>query len=215
MPARRPTARSRNEGAARPKELAEVGDEVGAAELGRKVAESLRKLRKDRRLSLDQLAAASGVSRAALSQVEGSRTNPTLSLLWKVAVGLGVPFQTLLGAEQTGRPRVLRAGDSPPLRSADGRMESRLLSPAGATQSTDVYELKFLPKGLHHSEPHAEGTTEVLIVLTGALRIVVADETHDLAPGDAIFFRADVPHSYESRSSHDTRCIDVISYART
>jgi transcriptional regulator with XRE-family HTH domain len=217
MPARRTSARSRNEGAAsaRSNEVADAGDEVGAAELGRKVAESLRKLRKDRRLSLDQLAAASGVSRAALSQVEGSRTNPTLSLLWKVAVGLGVPFQALLGGEQTGRPRVLRAGDSAPLRSADGRMESRLLSPAGATQSTDVYELKFLPKGVHRSEPHAEGTTEVLIVLTGALRIVVADETHDLAPGDSIFFRADVPHSYESRSSHDTRCIDVISYART
>jgi quercetin dioxygenase-like cupin family protein len=43
----------------------------------------------------------------------------------------------------------------------------------------------------------------------------VGDETHDLAPGDSIFFRADVPHSYESRSSHDTRCIDIISYARS
>jgi len=217
MPARRSTSLPRAEDAvpARSKRVAEGGDEIGAAALGRKVAESLRKLRKDRRLSLDQLATASGVSRAALSQVEGSRTNPTLSLLWKVAVGLGVPFQTLLGGEQTGRPQVLRAGDTAPLRTADGRMESRLLSPAGATQSTDVYELKFLPKGLHRSEPHAEGTTEVLIVLTGALRVVVGDETHDLAPGDSMFFRADVPHSYESRSSHDTRCIDIISYARS
>jgi transcriptional regulator with XRE-family HTH domain len=193
---------------------ADGGDTVGAAALGRRVADSLRKLRRDRHLSLDQLAAASGVSRAALSQVEGSRTNPTLSLLWKVAVGLGVPFQTLLGGEPTGRAHVLRAGDTPPLRSTDGRMESRLLSPAGATPSTDIYELKLLPKGLHRSEPHAPGTTEVLIVLTGAVRVVVGDETHDLAPGDSMFFRADLPHSYESRSSHETRCIDVISYAR-
>src|SRR3954471_23788961 len=100
------------------------GDEIGAAALGRRVAESLRRLRKERRMSLDQLAASSGVSRAALSQIEGSRTNPTLSLLWKVATGLGVPFQVLLGGDQTGKSQVLRAGDSPPLRSADGRMES-------------------------------------------------------------------------------------------
>jgi len=198
--------------AARP--LAGTGDDVGAAGLCRRVGDSLRRLRKERSWSLDQLAEASGVSRAALSQIEGSRTNPTVSLLWKVAAGLGVPFQALLGGDAAGRTQVLRAGDAPPLRSTDGRMESRLLSPAGASQGLDVYELRFLPKALHRSEPHAKGTTETVIVLTGALRIAVGDESHDLAPGDSMFFRADAPHSYESRSSHDSRCIDIILYGR-
>jgi transcriptional regulator with XRE-family HTH domain len=194
--------------------LAGTGDEVGAAALCRRVGDSLRRLRKERSWSLDQLAEASGVSRAALSQIEGSRTNPTVSLLWKVAAGLGVPFQSLLGGDAAGRTQVLRAGDAPALRSTDGRMESRLLSPAGASQGLDVYELRFLPRALHRSEPHAEGTTETVIVLTGALRIAVGDESHDLAPGDSMFFRADAPHSYESRSSHDSRCIDIILYGR-
>src|SRR5262249_22316875 len=92
------------------------GDDVGAAALGRRVGDSLRRLRKTAGFSLDQLAAASGVSRAALSQIEGSRTNPTLTLLWNVAVGLGVPFQALLGGDAPGRTQVLRAGDAPPLR---------------------------------------------------------------------------------------------------
>jgi transcriptional regulator with XRE-family HTH domain len=192
-----------------------TGDEVGAAALGRRVGDSLRRLRKERGFSLDELAAASGVSRAALSQIEGSRTNPTLSVLWKVAVGLGIPFQALLGGDAAGRTQVLRAGDAPPLRSTDGRMESRLLSPAGASQGLDVYELRFLPKAVHKSEPHGQGTTETVVVLTGALRVAVADDAHDLAPGDSMFFRADVPHSYESRSSHETRCIDIISYGRS
>jgi transcriptional regulator with XRE-family HTH domain len=186
---------------------------VGAAALGRTVAESLKKLRKSRQMSLDQLAATSGVSRAALSQIEGARTNPTLSVLWKIAVGLGVPFQSLLGTGDGNPTRVLRAGDAQVLRSADGRMESRLLSPAGASQSVDVYELKFAPKGILQSEPHAGGTTETLIVLTGALRVSVGDEMHKLAPGDSIFFHADVPHYYESRSSHETRCLDIVAYA--
>ena len=216
MPARRSAAKVRiTEEAAPARRPSAPGDEVGAAALGRRVAESLRRLRKERGLSLDELAAASGVSRAALSQIEGSRTNPTLSLLWKVAVGLGVPFHTLLGGEQTGRPQVLRAGDAPPLRSTDGRMESRLLSPAGATQGLDVYELRFLPRAVHRSEPHGEGTTETVIVLTGAMRVTVGDDSYELTPGDSMFFRADVPHSYESRSSHETRCIDVIAYGRS
>jgi transcriptional regulator with XRE-family HTH domain len=192
---------------------ASPGDEVGAAALGRTVADSLKKLRKNRQMSLDQLAATSGVSRAALSQIEGARTNPTLSVLWKIAVGLGVPFQSLLGTSDGNPTRVLRAGDSQVLRSADGRMESRLLSPAGAAQNVDVYELKFSPKGILQSEPHAGGTTETLIVLTGALRVSLGDEVHDLVPGDSIFFHADLPHSYESRSSHETRCLDIVAYA--
>jgi transcriptional regulator with XRE-family HTH domain len=194
--------------------LATPGDEIGAAALGRRVAESLRKLRKEKGYSLDELASTSGVSRAALSQIEGSRTNPTLAILWKIAVGLGVPFQALLGGDTAGRTQVLRAGDAPPLRSTDGRMESRLLSPAGASQGLDVYELRFLPKALHRSEPHGQGTTETVVILTGALRVTVGDEAHDLVPGDSMFFRADVPHAYESRSSHETRCIDIISYGR-
>jgi transcriptional regulator with XRE-family HTH domain len=183
--------------------------------VGRRIGQSLKRLRKDRGLSLDQLAALSGVSRAALSHIEGAHANPTLSLLWKVAVGLGVPFQLLLGAGKNSVAQVLRDGESPPLRSADGRMESRLLSPAGAGQGQDIYQLRFLPKGFHKSEPHAEGTTEILIVLSGAMRISVGDEAHDLAVGDSIFFHADVPHCYESRSSREARCIDVISYGRS
>lgn len=191
-----------------------LGDEVGAAELARRVADNLRRLRKERALSLDSLAASSGVSRAALSQIEGSKTNPTLAVLWKIAVGLGVPFQALLGVEDVGKARVLRAGDAPPLRSADGRMESRLLTPAGAQPGLELYELRFSPKGVLKSEPHSPGTCETVVVLTGALRVLVGDEVHDLAPGDTVFFRADVPHGYENRGPREARCIDVIAYGR-
>lgn len=198
----------------RPTVATSSGDDIGAAQIARRVSEGLRRFRKARGLSLDELAQRSGVSRAALSQIEGARTNPTLAVLWKIAVGLEVPFQVLMGVTEEQGPRVLRAGDAPPLRSADGRMESRLLSPGGAAPDLEVYELKFLPKGMHRSEPHGQGTTETVIVLTGALRITLDQTSQDLAAGDTIFFHADVPHTYENRSSHESRCIDVIRYAR-
>ena len=191
-----------------------LGDEVGAAELARRVADSLRKHRADRRMSLDQLAVSSGVSRAALSQIEGARTNPTLGLMWKVAVGLGIPFQALLGEGDASQSRLLRSGDAIPLRSTDGRMESRLLSPSGSGDRVEIYELRFLPKGFHRSEPHAPGATETVVLLTGALRVVAGEETHDLSAGDTLYFLANVPHSYENRSSRESRCIDIIAYGR-
>ena len=198
----------------RPRVVAAAGDEVGAAELARRVAQGLKKFRKARGLSLDELAALSGVSRAALSQIEGSRTNPTLSVLWKVAVGLGVPFHELIGASDDQGAKILRAGDSPPLRSGDGRMESRLLSPGGSSPDIEIYELRFLPKSAHRSDAHGRGTVETLIVLTGAMKIVIGSEEHELLPGDSIFFKSDVPHAYENRASREARCLNVIRYVR-
>lgn len=191
-----------------------LGDEAGAAELARRVAENLRRHRAELRMSLDQLAISSGVSRAALSQIEGARTNPTIGLVWKIAIGLGIPFQALIGGNDVPRSRLLRAGDAIPLRSTDGRMESRLLSASGSVDRIEIYELRFEAKGFHRSEPHGSGASETVILVTGALRVVAGEETHDLGTGDTLYFQADVPHSYENRSSRESRCIDVIAYGR-
>jgi transcriptional regulator with XRE-family HTH domain len=204
-----PARRSKSRPSAQP-----AGHELGAAELAGRVAEALRRLRRDRDWSLDELSTRSGVSRAALSQVEGARTNPTLAVLWKIAVGLEIPVHELLGLGESGALRVLRAGDAPPLRSTDGRTESRLLSPGGSGSDTEVYELRFGSRALHRSEPHPQGTSETLVVLVGSLRLVAGKEAVELGVGDSVFFRADVEHSYENRGAREARCIDVIHYAR-
>src|SRR5689334_1984512 len=75
--AKKPRTRTTN------REPVPPGDDVGAADLGFRVAENVRTLRRSRGLSLDELARASGVSRAALSQIETNKVNPTIGLLWK------------------------------------------------------------------------------------------------------------------------------------
>ena len=188
-----------------------LGDDVGAAELARRVGDSLKKLRKERALSLDQLAVASGVSRAALSQIEMCRSNPSLAVLWKVAVGLKVPFQALLGPIDRAA-RLLRAGDATPLRTADGRIESLLLSPPAGASRIEVYELRFKSKGILRSESHGNGAFETVILLTGALRITVGPDPYDLVAGDTLYFDANADHSYENVTLRESRCIDIIGY---
>jgi transcriptional regulator with XRE-family HTH domain len=189
------------------------GDELGAAEVARRVGENLRRLRRSRDMSLDGLAVASGVSRAALSHIETSKGNPTISVLWKIAVGLGVPFSDLLGEvrEEMG---VLRRGEAQVLRSADGKLESRPLTPAGAAPWAEMYELRLAARAVHASEPHAPGTREIVVVLSGQLRMRVGEDSHDLAAGDSVSFAADKPHLYENPGSTESRYHDVILYAR-
>jgi transcriptional regulator with XRE-family HTH domain len=190
------------------------GDEVGAAELGRRVAENLRHRRKVRGMSLDDLAKASGVSRAALSQIETCKTNPTVGLLWKIAVGLGIPIAELIGASASGSVSVLRRGDAQVLRSTDGRFESRPLAPAGVSPLVEVYELRVHARSAYRAEGHAPGTHEIVVVLSGLLRMRVDEETYDLGPGDSISFAADRPHTYENPGGSEARYHNVISYER-
>jgi transcriptional regulator with XRE-family HTH domain len=190
-----------------------IGDEVGAADLARRVADNLRSKRKARGLSLDDLARASGVSRAALSQIETCKTNPTVGVLWKIATGLAVPFAELLDA--TPQPfAVLRRHEAQVLRSPDGKFESRPLVPAGATPLVELYELKLAPRSAHAAEPHAPGTREIIVVLTGQVRMRVGDDVVDLQAGDSMAFEADKAHSYENPGPTDARCHNVIRYER-
>jgi transcriptional regulator with XRE-family HTH domain len=196
------------------RDTAPVGDEVGAAELGRRVAENLRHRRKTRGMALDDLGKASGVSRAALSQIETCKTNPTVGILWKIAVGLGVPIAELIGAPVAGAVSVLRRGDAQLLRSTDGRFESRPLAPAGVSPLVEVYELRLHARSSHRAEPHAPGTHEIVVVLSGLLRMRVGDDVYDLGPGDTISFAADRPHTYENPGGTEARYHNVISYER-
>src|SRR5262245_54302801 len=187
------------------------GDDVGAAELARRVATTLRDRRKTRGMSLDDLATASGVSRAALSQIETLKSNPSLSVLWKIAVGLQIPFSELLG-NAGPTPNLLRRTDAQVLRSTDGRLESRPVTPVGLSRALEIYELRLAARSTHVAEAHAPGTQEVIIVLSGLLRMHVGNEKFDLGPGDSLAFPADRPHSYENPGGNEARYHNAVLY---
>ena len=187
------------------------GDEVGAAELTARVAANLREERRRRDMSLDQLAQRTGVSRAGLSQIETCKTNPSIGVLWKIASGLGIPFSELIGESQQPMS-VLRRAEAQVLRSTDRKFESRPLVPAGAANQVEVYELLLAARARHSSEAHAPGTRELIIVLSGALRMLVGDRSEDLAAGDSLLFNADVAHTYENPGPSEARYHNVIIY---
>ena len=189
------------------------GDDVGAAELAQQVASNLRERRKGRGMSLDELAAASGVSRAALSQIETRKSNPSLSVLWKIAVGLGIPFSELLG-DAGPSANLLRRADAQVLRSADGRLESRPIAPAGFSRDIEVYELRLAGRSVHAAEAHGNGTTELIIVLSGLLRMHVGSEKFELGPGDSLAFPADRSHTYENPGGAESRYHNIVLYGR-
>ena len=68
------------------------------------LAANVRRLRKERGWTQDDLAAETKVEQAAISLIENGRANPTLLMLESIARALGVAFIDLFAA-RTRRPK--------------------------------------------------------------------------------------------------------------
>src|SRR3984885_2455598 len=95
------------------------------------VGTNLRRLRKERALSLEALSKTSGVSRAMLGQIELGQSAPTINVLWKISRALGVPFSTLISTTSSNATAVMPIAKARVLTSHDGAFRSRPLFPQG------------------------------------------------------------------------------------
>ena len=184
-----------------------------SADLTPIVGANLRRLRVKRGLSLERLARASGVSRAMLGQIELGQSTPTINVLWKIARALDVSFSTLITQKSVARSAHLPLARAKVLSSSDGSFTSRALFPFDEPRSVEFYELRLAPRGAEIADPHPTGTHENLVVSAGTLALVVAGERRVLETGDAILFRADVPHEYHNPGSVETLMYLVMTYA--
>jgi transcriptional regulator with XRE-family HTH domain len=175
---------------------------------------NLRQLRTGRGLSLARLSAASGVSRAMLSQVELGKSTPTIASLWKITQALGITFSALLRDRRVPQSIVLRANSAKMTITRGGALTCRALFPSDASQPVEFYELRLASASIEHVEAYAPGTKENLVVAEGKVAIVIADHRHDLEPGDAILFDADHPHEYRNDGAVEARMYLVVAHSR-
>jgi len=181
------------------------------------VADNLARRRAERGLSLAKLAEASGVSRAMLNQIERGRSVPTIGVLWKIATALEVPFSALLEGPAEAATVVLRAERAWTLQAQGGAFASRALfpldAPAAPAARVEMYELRLAAGVEERADPHAQGTLENLVVNTGCVEVEVDGVAHRLEAGDAIRFRADVPHAYRNPGAAEALAYLVMTYA--
>lgn len=153
------------------------------------IGHQIRRRRQDLGLTLDALAAASGVSATMLSEVERSVKNPTVRLAWQIARALDCSLTDLL-EEPGGTPtRIVRAADRRTLVDPETGVTRHGVSSDLLHHGLEVawYEL---PAGAGTGEmsPNRPGVLEQVIGITGRLRLRVGDEETDLGPGDSVIY---------------------------
>ncbi len=162
----------------------------------RHLGSRVRELRSARGWSLEALAAASGVSRSMLSQIEREEANPTLAVTLRIARAFSLALGELLqmpGA--SSGVTVIRANDHAYHYRSDKDCRIRTLSPLNLEKDVEFYELTLQSQGALRSSPHFEGTREFLTIQRGQVRVESAADAEELRAGDSASYRADVPHA--------------------
>ncbi len=177
------------------------------------LAETLKGLRKERGWSLDAAAAATGVSKAMLGQIERGESSPTTAVLWKLATGFHVSVSALMEPlPELAAETLIRDADVIRSTPGDSGMAVAPLFPFEARFGFDLMELTFLPGYERLSEPHEAGVIEHVTIIEGRMEILTEGKWHALKAGQTIRFRGDRPHGYRNRTSEKAVTLSVIHY---
>ena len=150
------------------------------------VGPRLRALRMSTNTTLTSLSEATGISVSTLSRLESGQRRPNLELLLPLAKAHHVPLDELVGAPDTGDPRVhLR-----PI----VRHRMTIIPLTKRPGGIQAYK-HILPAGkLEEPDPQVHEGYEWLYVLNGKLRMVLGAQDVVLVPGEAAEFDTRVPH---------------------
>lgn len=168
------------------------------------LARNTKRVRQARGLSLDKLAARSGVSRGMLIQIEQARTNPSLGTVIRVADALGISIAQLLDYSDAPTVRVTSADEAVVLWQTEAGSRGALLAGTEAPGPLELWSWTLMPGEGQDSEAHPAGTAELIRVDEGELTLLVDGQDYRVPTGSSVHFGAHVPHGYHNRGGVPT-----------
>lgn len=179
------------------------------------IARRVRELRDARSLSLDALAARSGVGRSTISLIERGESSPTAAVLDKLASALGVALAALFedkGAPDQAPSPVARVADQPVWTDPGSGYMRRSLSPASPSplQLVDVV----FPAGqrvAYDSVPHNADIHQQVWMIEGAMDISVGERQWRLQAGDTLAMRLDRHIVYHNPTGKQARYLVALT----
>lgn len=179
-----------------------------AADLGK----TIQRLRKAYNLSLGELSEQSGVAKSIISQIERNETNPTLSTVVRLSRALDTTVDEVLRGEQQSLfiEHQSKSG-IPMLESQDGLCKLAIVGPLSLVDVFQWYDFRAQAHGVLESSPHPPGTIEHLYITSGELEVTTGSETKIGKTGEALRFRADVPHKIVNVGAGPAHAVMVLA----
>jgi transcriptional regulator with XRE-family HTH domain len=177
------------------------------------IGERIRRLRLKKSMGLVELGKHTGLSASFLSQLETGRVVPTLRNLARIAMVFSKDLSYFFESEPTAmfrvhrqkdRVRLPQTGVEPPTYTFES------LAFMVPDRHMDPYFAEFLPvEGRVEPKAHMHQGVEFLYILEGSLELKHGEHQCTLETGDAVYFDAGTPHSYQCAGRKPTGAIIV------
>ena len=178
------------------------------------LAERLRGLRADQRLTLDALAERTGVSRSMISLIERGESSPTAVVLDKLAAGLGVTLASLFAErESLAASPLARRADQHVWRDPESGYLRRNLSPVGFPSPIELVEV-LMPAGAriaYDTGRRSVGVSQQIWIIEGEIELGLGDETYRLLAGDCLCMDIEQPTIFRNISGQPARYLVALT----
>lgn len=175
-----------------------------------RVGAKLRESRKSQGLTIEQVAAATELSKGFLSRVERDDTSPSVATLVLICQVLSLPIGTLFEEPDAA---VITLDEAPPINMGGTGVTDRLVTPRFQSR-VQVLHSKI--------EPHASGgeelytincEAEVVHVVSGRITVRLTGESLTLNSGDTLTLGGHEPHTWYNPADTPAQVIWVITPA--
>lgn len=176
------------------------------------IGKNIRRIRRERGLTLDELAHKTGITKGYLSKVETSDKAPPVSTLINIAEALGLAISALFG--EPGEPNslsIVRAGERQ-IMARDGTAfgySFQTLAHKYPNKSMEPYILT-IPAEIDRSPLFQHKGEEMMLVLEGAMRFLHGENEYLVKQGDCVYFDSGIPHRGFSDGDGEAKCLMVI-----
>jgi transcriptional regulator with XRE-family HTH domain len=172
-------------------------------QLGRRI----RDLRKERGLTLNGLAAQSGITRSFLSSVERGQAYPSIMVLRTIAAALEVPVFLLFTAPESNG-MVVRRDARKVIRPPGAPVSYELISP-DLRRKIEMIMVRLEP-GVDAAAMSHVGE-ECALVLKGQVVITIGGIDYELGEGDSIYYDSGLPHKARALGDSPAEVVSAIT----
>lgn len=166
-----------------------------SSDINLRIGEKLRAARKAQRITLDQLARATDLSKSFISRVENNSTSPSISSLTHICQVLSISVGDLFTEAET---MLVRYEEAPLINMGGHDVEERLLS---GRQEARAQIIRSTAKPFAHGGEQLYTIScelEILHIARGKVTVVFASHEVVLNEGDTLSFAGREPHTWRA-----------------
>lgn len=183
-------------------------------DLNRATAENLKRIRKERKLSMERTAELAGVSRSMLSQIERGEANPSVATIGKLAAALKIPAERLLENDDFTSLLLTRVLDATAVWLDGGKAVLRPSLPYDDTTKMESTYLDLYITGSYAPPLSVRGCVCCMTLFFGTAEVTAEGETFHLQERDAIRFAADRPYAIRNPFNGTARMLLTYRYLK-